>query len=43
MSQYILRFSVTAFVVWMLQMLPPLIRIINPPERDVWKRNYSKN
>ena len=43
MSQYILRFSVTAFVAWMLQLMPPLIRIINPPARDVWRRNYSKN
>lgn len=43
MGQYFLRFSVTAFVAWMLQLLPPLIRLINPPAHDVWRRNYSKN
>lgn len=43
MSQYFLRFSVTAFVAWVLQLMPPLIRMINPPTRDVWRRNYSKN
>lgn len=43
MGQYILRFSVTAFVVWVLQLLPVLIQMVNPPKNDIWKHNYAKN
>ncbi|MDO5548380.1 MAG: hypothetical protein Q4F79_07825 [Eubacteriales bacterium] len=43
MSQYILRFSVTAFIVWVLQLLPTVVRMANPPQKDIWKYNYAKN
>jgi hypothetical protein len=43
MSQYILRFSVTAFLVWVLQMLPVIVRLVNPPQKDVWQSNRAKN